>query len=138
MGFTLIQPSRLAYAVPQRKIFNVVADGLTCILQNGGVRFMLHYLDNFLVACLPASEECDQALRATFQIREELGIPIAEKVEDPRTCLTFLGIEINTERWQLRLPGKKLQRVRTLVASWRRKKGCTKQELLFLIGVLLQ
>ena len=119
------------------KIFNAVADGLMWILQSGGVRFVLHYLDDFLVAGPSASEECDQALRATLHICEELGVPIAEeKVEAPGTCLTFLGIEIDTERRQLRLPGEKLERVRTLVASWRRKKGCTKRELLSLIGVL--
>ena len=119
------------------KIFNAVADGLTWILHSGGVRFVLHYLDDFLIAGPPASKECDQALRATLQICEELGIPIAEeKVEGPGTCLTFLGIDIDTERWQLRLLGEKLQRVRILVSSWRRKKGCTKRELLSLIGML--
>ena len=78
-GCTLIQPSHLACAVPQRYVCNAVADGLTWILQSGGVRFVLHYLDDFLVAGPPASEECDQALRVTLKICEELGVRLQRR-----------------------------------------------------------
>lgn len=32
-----------------------------------------------------------------------------EKLEGPTTCLTFLGIKVDTEAMELRLPEKKLQ-----------------------------
>ena len=109
------------------KIFNAIADDLTWILQNQGVRFVLHYLDDFLLVGPPAAEECTRALGTTLWVCKELGVLIAEeKVEGPSTCLTFLGIEVDTVQWQLCLPQEKLQRVRVLVGSWRRKKGCTK------------
>lgn len=119
------------------KIFNAIADGLTWILQKRGVRLVLHYLDDFLIMGPPSSSECSKALDTTLRTCEELGVPVAdEKVEGPSACLTFLGIEVDTNGWQLRLPDEKLQRVRSLVASWRRKRGCTKRELLSLIGLL--
>lgn len=35
--------------------------------------------------------------------------PAMEKLEGPTTCLTFLGIKVDTEAMELRLPEKKLQ-----------------------------
>ena len=119
------------------KIFNAVADGLAWILQNSGVRLVLHYLDDFLIFGPPCSDECQQALATTLRICSDLGVPVAdEKVEGPVTRLTFLGIEMDTDRWELRLPREKLHRIRSLVVSWRSKKACTKRELLSLIGQL--
>ena len=46
------------------------------------------------------------------------------------------GIELDTVSWELRLPHEKLRRTQTLVAAWRKKKACTKRELMSLIGVL--
>ena len=64
------------------KIFNAVADGLAWILQKSGVRFVLHYLDDFLIFGPPCSDECQQALATTLQVCSELGVPVAdEKVE---------------------------------------------------------
>ena len=119
------------------KIFNAVADGLAWVLQSEGVRLILHYLDDFLVLGLPDTDECAQALATTLRICDELGVPIAaEKVEGPTTCLSFLGIEMDTASWQLRLPQEKLLRTRTRVAAWRSKRSCTKRDLLSLIGLL--
>ena len=119
------------------KIFNALADALSWVLQNSGVRFVLHYLDDFLLLGPPDTAECRQALAVSLQSCDELAIPIAaEKVEGPTTCLSFLGIEMDTVKWQLRLPQEKLHRTQALVASWRKRKGCTKRELLSLIGLL--
>ena len=119
------------------KIFNAVADGVTWVLQHNGVRVVLHYLDDFLLLGPPGSNECRQALVATRKICGELGVPVAEeKVEGPVSCLTFLGIEMDTDSWQLRLPQEKLHRTQALVASWRKRKNCTQRELRSLIGQL--
>ena len=80
------------------KIFNVAADALMWVLQQSGVRFVLHYLDDFLLLGPPGEGECGQALARTRQLCSELGVPIAEeKVMGPTTCLLFLGIEMDTE-----------------------------------------
>ena len=67
----------------------------------------------------------------------ELGVPIAEeKCEGPATRITFLGIQIDTERWHLRLPDDKLRDLLGELRLWADRKKCTKRELLSLIGKL--
>ena len=119
------------------KIFNVVADALMWVLQQSGVRSILHYLDDVLLLGPPGEGECGQALARTRQFCSELGVPITEeKVMGPITCLPFLGIKMDTEKGLLQLPKEKLCRVQSLVVSWRSRRGCKKRELLSLIGLL--
>ncbi len=72
-------------------IFNQFAEGWHWTLQhNHGVRLLLHYLDDFLTASSPNSNECLENLNAIASSAESLGIPLAvEKVEGPRTFLPF-------------------------------------------------
>ena len=64
-------------------------------------------------------------------------MPIAlEKCEGPTTCLIFLGIEIDTQALELRLPADKLIRVQTTVREWLGKKAARKRELESLLGLL--
>ena len=66
-----------------------------------------------------------------------LGVPVAaEKCEGPTTCLTFLGIEIDTMVMELRLPREKLQRLVQEIGSWQEKRSCKKRELQSLTGQL--
>ena len=58
------------------------------------------------------------------------------KTEGPSTSIAFLGIVVDTERSELRLPSDKLSRLRSLVAEWKGKKSCCKRQLLSLIGQL--
>lgn len=51
------------------------------------------------------------------------------KREGPSTCLTFLGIKVDTEQLQLRLPQDKLERLTSLLADWGDRKTCTCKEL---------
>jgi len=63
------------------------------------------------------AKEQKQALISTF---ENLQVPIEQsKLEGPDTCLTFLGIEIDTVKLQLRLPRKKLADLKALLATYR-------------------
>ena len=67
----------------------------------------------------------------------QLGIPIAQdKTEDFTTCLTFLGIEIDTQAMELRLPAEKLARVRQTVSEWLGRKAARRRELESLVGIL--
>jgi len=59
-----------------------------------------------------------------------------EKTEGPTTSLLLLGVELDTELMELRLPQKKLLKLRELVAKWRQRKACTKRELQSLAGYL--
>ena len=55
-----------------------------------------------------------------------LGIPVAtHKTEGPATCVTFLGILIYTQRFELRLPLDKVQHLWDLRRSWASRRACT-------------
>ena len=119
------------------KIFTAVADALQWVVRARGVRYIAHYLDDFIVVGAPGSDEGAKALDLLLDTCRELGVPVAgHKVEGPSTRITFLGIEIDTVAMELRLPQDKLQRLTALVSDWRSRKSCRRQELESLIGHL--
>lgn len=58
------------------------------------------------------------------------------KLEGPTTQFAFLGIWLDMERLEVRLPEEKMERLRQLIQEWKKKHSCTKRELLSLLGVL--
>ena len=52
------------------------------------------------------------------------------------TCLTFLGIEIDTVAEEVRLPVRKVAELHELLGGWLNRKRCTKRELLSITGKL--
>lgn len=120
-------------------IFNRFAEALEWILRNNyGITKVLHYLDDFLVVGQPDTDKCEQAMATTLQVCQKLGFPVAlEKLEGPATILTFLGILLDTEKMELRLPEDKLTTLSLLLQEWQNmKKKVTKRELLSIIGKL--
>lgn len=80
-------------------LFNAVAAALEWILREQGIPHVIHYLDDFLVFGTPGSDECSRFLECMQKTCKELGIPLAlDKVAGPCTSLTFLGIELDTEK----------------------------------------
>ena len=119
------------------KIFNAIADALEWCLRQQGIRDIFHYLDDFIIVAPPRSPECSLALKTLDRVCATLGVPIAEHKRDgPTTCITFLGIEIDTVAAQLRLPVPKLERLRALLQSWGDRKACERRELESLVGLL--
>ena len=118
-------------------IFNVVAEALAHVIRERGVKNLDHYLDDFSLVAPPASSVCGENLRVALGTCEELGFQVAtEKTEGPATTITLLGIEVESDRLELRLPQAKLLRLRELVGKWRRRKACTKRDLQSLAGHL--
>ena len=112
------------------KIFSALANALLWILQSQGASPYLHYLDDFLLLGSPNSSNCSQALQTTLDICKVLGVPIAEEKNRRFSDLTFLGIEIDTDLLQLRLPSSKLNALSDMLSSWdsshpRRKMLCS-------------
>ena len=96
-----------------------------------------HYLDDFITICRPSSPECQQNLDRILAVCAELGVPLAtDKLEGPSHCLTFLGIELDTQAGLTRLPADKLSRLRDLLAQWSSRRSCWQRELESLIGTL--
>ena len=125
-------PFGLRYA-PQ--IFSAVADALLWAMYV--CASTLHYLDDFLFFGEPGSEECSNNLSHALATCRSLSVPVAKhKMEGSAYCMTFLGIEIDTNEGCLRLPENKLRRLCELLREWSHKRACTKRELLSLVGLL--
>ena len=75
------------------KIFNAIADTLAWSLNSQGVRYLLHYLDDFLLLGTPHTHEAQDSLTTALHLLDRLGVPVANhKTEGPTTSLAFLGI----------------------------------------------
>ena len=119
------------------KLFNVAADLLQWIAEYNGVTPLLHYLDDFLTLGPPQSEIWHHNLSTLKHLCHRLGVPLAlEKVAGPTTCLPFLGIILDSELMEVRLPDDKLARIQELLITWLDKKKATKREILSLVGLL--
>ena len=91
------------------KIFTAVADALSWALYQRGIQHQLHYLIDLLLLGRPMSNKAAYYLSQMLDLMNELGVPIAtQKIEGPATILTFLGILIDSQALQLRLPTDKL------------------------------
>ena len=118
------------------KIFSALADVLEWIMLQQGVTYCLHYLDDFLTIGLDAAE-CEANLQTMLRLCAELGFPVQiVKVEGPSIILIFLGIELDSEKMEMRLPREKLDRLKKTIREWTQKRAARKRELLSLIGQL--
>lgn len=119
------------------KIFNAVADFIAWVLHCEGIPFLIHYLDDFLFFDPPGSHTTATVRPLAEWLFNCMGAPIAQhKTEGPTTSLTFLGIVIDTNLFQLRLPQEKVDRLKDMLLRWRSRKACTKKELESLLGHL--
>ena len=119
------------------KVFTAIADALEWIVRKEGVGWVAHYLDDFLVVATSERSRCEEDLRKLLLVFDRLRIPIApEKLEGPAKILTFLGIELDTERMTLRLPTEKIVELQMLITGWLGRKFCTLRDLQSLVGKL--
>ena len=104
-------------------------------IQAQEVKYIRHYLDDFITAGSPGSMECAACacaanLAVTLSTFARLGVPIAsEKSESSSTCITFLGKEADFQMIELRLPKEKLQRARAVVQQWLGRKAAKWRDL---------
>ena len=73
---------------------------------------------------------CGDNLSVALDTCSQLGVPVAaDKTVGPATVVTFLGVEVDTVEMELRLPLRKLDKLKELVALWRVRKACRKRDL---------
>ena len=118
--------------------FSQLADAILWILKNNyGIENATNYLDDYFLAAPGASQQCQEQLNLATSVFATLGIPLApEKVIGPLNVITYLGIEIDSSKMELRLPEKKIEEMSGILAQLKGRKKCTKRELLSLIGKL--
>ena len=110
---------------------------MSWILFDQKIRYLLHYLDDFLLVGPPGSPEASIARDRAMAVFEQLGTLVAtHKTEGPSAQVTFLGFLIDTQAFQLRLPDEKLERLRELIQTWQGTRSCTRREMESLLGHL--
>ena len=76
-------------------------------------------------------------LLTCVRLCERLGLHLhPDKLEGPATCLTILGIELDSDRLQARLPTEKRDRIVAWLEEWSTKRFCKRRELESLNGHL--
>ena len=119
------------------KLFTTVADGCAWVLVACGYSDFTHYLDDYLFWSAHNSPACINALNTTLQLGSGLGLSAAiNKVAGLSTTLSFLGIEIEMVAQQLRLPAKKLVRIKHTLRHGSQTTNPTKRQLQSLIWLL--
>ena len=95
-----------------------------------------HLLDDFFVG-RAGSNECANALNTFLCLADSIGVPIkSEKTEQPTTCLTIYGIEIDSSAMVARLPRDKIDKIASLLLEYKVKRKVTLRELQSLLGLL--
>ena len=114
-------------------IFTAIVD----LVHNYGVDLLRHYLDDCFILGPSSSTICHSYLLTCVRHCKRLGLPLhPDKLEGPATCLTILGIELDSDRLQARLPTEKKDRIVALLEEWSTERFCKRQELESLIGHL--
>ena len=71
------------------------------------------------------------------EVATSLGIMLEpSKIEGPGQTLTFLGIQVDTAKGEIRLPKEKLSELLDLLARWQGKKHASKNEMQSLTACL--
>ena len=118
-------------------IFERLTDSLVFILKNTfKVKHVVKLLDDFLFIG-ESFPECEAALNAFELLCEKLRLPLAkEKTIRPCTQVTFLGVELDTQKNEARLPLDKLTAYAGEARVMRSRQSCSQRELKSLIGRL--
>ncbi|KAK3094320.1 hypothetical protein FSP39_000299 [Pinctada imbricata] len=107
---------------------------LTSHFKNTGC---VHVLDDYLFIGPPSSNNCQKDLHNFLSLCQDIGLPIKhEKTVLPTTTLTFLGLEIDTVKYEMRLPLDKLRNLRETLVGFQYRRKTTLRELQSLIGLL--
>lgn len=129
-------PVRLCFgARSSPRIFDQLAQALCWIAKHKyEVETIFHLLDDFLTVQNPtACGERNMALLCTMFKR--LNIPLAlAKLVGPTTILEYLGVILDSEKMQARLPMDKVHRICQFIQVLLTGKHCTKRTLLQIIG----
>lgn len=137
--FDMALPMGLKISCRYFELFSTFLDWLINSIM--GRRLCVHYLDDWLffspMASQAESSLCMQVLKRFFAMCKLLGIPVAEeKTVLPCTCLTFLGLEIDTNAQQVKVPQCKLDACGQKLKAVQNKSSISLRELQSLLGYL--
>ena len=118
-------------------LFTAVGDAIEWIATRRGAKWLRHYIDDFVAVGQKGTDQCERAMAVFKETCQRLGMPLDEnKEEGPSEVLTFLGMEIDAVKMEVRLPQEKLTEMRALLKRWRGMKSCKRRDLESLVGSL--
>ncbi|XP_067290331.1 uncharacterized protein [Pseudorasbora parva] len=119
------------------KIFDMLSEALCWILQNNhAVPYLVHLLDDFLTVS-PSFFPPAAHLSTIQNVFSTLGVPLSpEKTQGPTTSLEFLGINLDSVKFQASLPKDKIDRIIAISSNLLEAPQCSKRDLLSLLGHL--
>lgn len=119
-------------------IFEKFSCSLQWILQNKcQVQKVSHIIDDFIFVGTAGTGECLTALNKFMFLAKNLNLPIKHtKTILPSTCVEVHGILIDTKSMIAKLPLYKVQALKSLLNTYRRRKKVTLRELQSLLGHL--
>lgn len=102
-----------------------------------GVNSVIHYLDDFLCVGPPSSNLCGILLAKVRHLAKRFGIPLAaDKTEGPMSSIKSLGIVIDSQAMECRLPDDKLLSLKEEVRLMSGKRKIKLREVQSLLGKL--
>ena len=110
-------------------IFNMVADALADIAHARDLRFLIHYLDDYLL--LGGSESEVRSDLANFlAICDRLGFTVNHgKTEGPSQRLVFLGLLLNSVDMTIKVGQDRLSQILSTLRPYLSRSSCRGQEL---------
>ncbi len=118
-------------------IFTALGDAIQWIATEKGATWLRHYVDDFVAVGKKDTGECAKAMKVFKETCQQLGVPLDEsKEEGPSEVITFLGIEIDTAKMEVRLPQNKLDELRSILKKWKGMKSCRRRDLESIVGSL--
>jgi hypothetical protein len=134
---TIMYDTRLMFGARKSpSIFNELSQAVCRIMKSKGVSRIIAYLDDFLIIS-DTFEECQRNMQHLLQTLRALGFAINySKIRGPSQRLTFLGVELDTINYTLRLPDAKLSKFMDEINIMYKRKTASKKELQSLAGRL--
>lgn len=102
-----------------------------------GLNSAVHYLDDFLFAGPKNTSDCKKLMQTFRSLCQDIGVPLAEeKTVGPTSCLVFLGLEINTDEMNVKIPPDKIVKTLETLKKVLGKKKVTLKDMQSLVGSL--
>ena len=118
------------------QLFERFSSAVEFMANKRGVRYINHYLDDFLLANT-SKESCQADLDCFKQLCSDLHVPLAiDKTVGPSQILVYLGFEFNTVNTTVSLPQEKLSKAQSLISQVLSCKRPQVSQLMSLLGLL--
>ena len=133
--FTYFYDTRLMFGASESVgTFHRITQSVVRMMYRRGFRSTICYLDDFLI--LEKSEtRCKLALDTLLKLLQTLGFEInGKKLVTPTQRITFLGIVIDMNTYQLYIPHDKLTEIKQSIYYWLHQSKASKRQLQSIIG----